>query len=207
VSSKTPKTLGRYEIRAEIGRGMMGVVYEAHDPALGRTVALKTIQVLFAVSESERQIFEQRFETEARLAAGLSHPNIVVVHDVGRDEATGTPFIALEYLKGQPLSEMVPPPMEWQEALRICARLANALHHAHAQAIVHRDIKPANVMVLASGQPKIMDFGIARAPASQLTAAGSSSAHPPTCLPSRRSGTPSTGAATSSRWGPFSTSC
>jgi serine/threonine-protein kinase len=172
MTSVMPKTLGRYEIRSEIGRGMMGVVYEAHDPALGRTVALKTIQVLFAVSESERQIFEQRFVTEARLAAGLSHPNIVVVHDVGRDEATGTPYIALEHLKGQPLSDMVPPPLEWREALRICGRLANALHHAHAQAIVHRDVKPANVMVLPSGQPKIMDFGIARAPASQLTAAG-----------------------------------
>jgi serine/threonine-protein kinase len=172
MTAVIPKTLGRYEIRSEIGRGMMGVVYEAHDPALGRTVALKTIQVLFAISDSERQVFEQRFVTEARLAAGLSHPNIVVVHDVGRDEATGTPYIALEYLKGRPLSDMVPPPMEWREALRICGRLANALHHAHAQAIVHRDVKPANVMVLPSGQPKIMDFGIARAPASQLTAAG-----------------------------------
>jgi len=172
MKTQTPRKLGRYEIRSEIGRGMMGVVYEAHDPALGRTVALKTIQVLFAISESERQVFEQRFETEARLAAGLSHPNIVVVHDVGRDEDTGTPFIALEYLKGRPLADMVPPPLEWREALRICGRVANALHHAHSQGIVHRDVKPANVMVLASGQPKIMDFGIARAPASQLTAAG-----------------------------------
>jgi eukaryotic-like serine/threonine-protein kinase len=172
VSAPLPARLGRYEIRSEIGRGMMGVVYEAHDPALGRVVALKTIQVAFAVSESERAIFEQRFITEARLAAALTHPNIVVVHDVGRDEATGTPYIALEYLKGKPLSDLVPPPLEWREALRITARLADALQLAHSHGIVHRDIKPGNVMLLPNGQPKIMDFGIARAPSSQLTAAG-----------------------------------
>jgi serine/threonine-protein kinase len=167
-----PPQLGRYAIRSEIGRGMMGIVYEAFDPALGRTVALKTIQVAFAISGNERQLFEQRFMSEARLAAGLSHPNIVVVHDVGWDEGSGTPYMALEFLKGQPLADLVPPPLDWREALRIGARLADALYHAHLQGIVHRDVKPANVMLLPSGEPKIMDFGIARAPASQLTAAG-----------------------------------
>ena len=172
MTGTLPKTLGRYEIKAELGRGMMGVVYLALDPALSRTVALKTINVTFAISEQERGVFEQRFVTEARLAAQLSHRNIVVVHDVGRDEATGTPYIALEFLKGKLLSEAVPPPLEWKEALRIVGRLADALHVAHEAKIVHRDIKPANVMILEDGEPKIMDFGIARAPTSNLTAAG-----------------------------------
>ena len=169
-----PKTLGRYEIQGVIGQGTMGVVYKAVDPALDRTVALKTIHLVLGVSPEEREVFEQRFLTEARLAAGLTHPNIVVVHDVGRDEATGTPFIALEYLEGQPLDEYVAAAqtMEWREALRIAARLADALHMAHAQGIVHRDIKPANIMILPNGDPKIMDFGIAKAPASQLTVKG-----------------------------------
>jgi len=190
VTETTPKALGRYEILSEIGRGMMGVVYQAKDPTLGRIVALKTINVSFAVSESERTLFEQRFMNEARLAAGLSHPNIVVVHDVGWDEATRTPYIALEFLQGTNLSDMVPPPMDWREALRITGRLAEALHVAHVQKIVHRDIKPANVMVLPSKEPKLMDFGIARAPASDLTAAGEFFGTPSYMSPEQATGEP-----------------
>lgn len=190
VSDSSPKALGRYEILSEIGRGMMGVVYQAKDPTLGRIVALKTINVSFAVSESERSLFEQRFMNEARLAAGLSHPNIVVVHDVGWDEATRTPYIALEFLQGTNLSDMVPPAMDWREALRITARLAEALHVAHTQKIVHRDIKPANVMVLPSKEPKLMDFGIARAPASDLTAAGEFFGTPSYMSPEQATGEP-----------------
>jgi hypothetical protein len=167
-----PRKMGRYEIVSEIGRGMMGIVYEATDPVLGRRLALKTIQVAFAISPAEREVFEKRFLTEARLAGALQHPNIVIVHDVGWDSETGTPWIAFELLKGEPLSDKVPPPLPWREAARIGARLADALAHAHAAGIVHRDIKPGNVMLLPNGEPKVMDFGIARAPASQLTAAG-----------------------------------
>jgi hypothetical protein len=153
---------------------MMGVVYRALDPALGRTVALKTVHLAFSIPDAEREMFEKRFQAEARAAAGLSHPGIVVVHDVGRDPATGTLFIALEYLQGRTLAAVAPEghPLEWREALRITARLAEALHHAHAEGIVHRDVKPANVMILPSGEPKLMDFGIAKVPASQLTSAG-----------------------------------
>jgi serine/threonine-protein kinase len=153
---------------------MMGVVYEAVDPALGRTVALKTIQLGFGISEHERRVFEERFLTEARLAAGLNHPAIVVVHDVGWDDESGTPFMALEFLKGETLADRLEDgrPMDWRESLRIIARVADALHVAHQEGVVHRDVKPANIMLLPSGEPKIMDFGIAKAPASQLTAAG-----------------------------------
>ena len=97
-----PATIGRYDIRREIGRGMMGVVYEALDTVLGRTIALKAIQLAFPVAPHEREEFERRFFAEAQIAARLSHPNIVVVHDVGRDPESGTLFIALEHLEGGP---------------------------------------------------------------------------------------------------------
>lgn len=173
MAEDTPKTLGRYEIQGEIGRGMMGVVYRALDPALGRTVALKTVRLAFSIPEDQRGNFEKRFLGEARIAAVLSHPGIVVVHDVGRDD-TGTLFIALEFLEGRTLAEILADnePIEWHRALRLVGKIAEALAHAHAQGIVHRDIKPANIMVLPSDEPKIMDFGIAKIPASQLTAAG-----------------------------------
>ncbi|HEY8152339.1 MAG TPA: serine/threonine-protein kinase [Vicinamibacteria bacterium] len=159
-----PATIGRYDIRREIGRGMMGVVYEALDTVLGRTIALKAIQLAFPIAPHEQEEFERRFFAEAQIAARLSHPNIVVVHDVGRDPESGTLFIALEHLQGQPLSALVSAacPMPWREALRIVQRVAEALHHAHAQGVVHRDVKPANIVLLASGEPKILDFGIAR---------------------------------------------
>jgi serine/threonine-protein kinase len=175
LTEKAPKVLGRYLIQAELGRGMMGVVYRAQDPDLGRLVALKTIKLAFPVPESEKAAFEKRFLAEARAAAGLQHPGIVVVHDVGRDAASGTVFIALEYLEGRTLAEATADgaALDWREALRITEKLAEALHHAHAKGIIHRDVKPANIIVVASsGQPKIMDFGIARLPASTLTTAG-----------------------------------
>jgi predicted Ser/Thr protein kinase len=168
-----PRKIGRYEIEGELGRGMMGVVYKARDPELGRAIALKTIHLPFIPSEKEREEFEKRFLTEARIAARLSHPGIVVVHDVGRDGESGTLFIALEYLVGRTLADIADAgAMEWREALRIVARVADALDHAHAAGVIHRDIKPANVMVLRNGEPKIMDFGIAKAEAGHLTSPG-----------------------------------
>ncbi len=174
MKERRPKRLGRYEIRRELGRGTMGVVYEAHDPMLHRRVALKAIQLAFSIPEDARGHYETRFISEARAAAVLSHPGIVVVHDVGRDEESGTLYIALEFLEGQTLEDVTAggTRLEWREALRIGARTAEALQDAHRQGIVHRDIKPANVMLLPSGQPKVMDFGIARLPTSQLTVAG-----------------------------------
>jgi len=177
LSAPAPSALGRYEIRGEIGRGMMGVVYEAVDPALGRTVALKVIHLSFPVTPEEASTFEQRFLSEARIAGRLSHPGIVVVHDAGRDAATGTLFIAMERLEGRTLAQSkTEEPRDWREVLRLGTRLAEALHHAHSAGVVHRDVKPANVMVLASGEPKIMDFGIAKVETARLriTAAGQS---------------------------------
>ena len=154
-------TIGRFEILREIGRGAMGVVYEARDPVLDRTVALKVVQP--PARGDEARPYEERFLAEARIAAALHHPGIVVVHDVGRDPSTGALFIALELLRGETLADLgARGPVEWPTVLRLVAQVARALHHAHLAGVVHRDVKPANVVVLPSGEAKVMDFGIAR---------------------------------------------
>jgi hypothetical protein len=172
--SGSPESVGRYQIRSELGRGMMGVVYLAHDPDLSRDIALKVIRLPGGASAADRSAFERRFFAEARSAARLSHPGIVIVHDVGRDSRSGSLFMALQLLEGQTLDGLLKRRrrLGWTEALRITERVAEALHHAHAEGVVHRDIKPANIMILPNGDPKIMDFGIARLEASRLTATG-----------------------------------
>jgi serine/threonine protein kinase len=174
LMGELPKTIGRYEVLGEIGRGAMGVVYKARDASLRRTVALKTMSLAATVSDELRGQFEKRFYQEARAAAGLQHPGIVVVYEIGTDEATQTPYIALELLRGHTLEKLLAEGgrQVWKEALRIVGRLAEALQHAHSHGVVHRDLKPANVMILASEEPKIMDFGVAKLEASMLTSQG-----------------------------------
>jgi len=187
-----PKVLGRYEIVAEISRGMMGVVYRAVDPVLGRTVALKTVNIRLAESDSDRGSFEDRFMTEARAAALLSHPAIVTVHDLGRDPESGILYIALEHLEGRTLADVVQKdgPLPWRHALTIAGRMAGALDHAHERGIIHRDVKPANIMVLPGGDVKLMDFGIAKIDATDLTAPGDFLGTPSYMSPEQASGTP-----------------
>jgi serine/threonine-protein kinase len=189
------KLIGRYVIQRELGRGMMGVVYLAEDTVLTRTVAVKTIELAFAVAEAERAAFEQRFFTEARVAARLSHPGIVVCHDVGKDPDTGRLFIVFEHLKGRTLSERVAQggPVPWAEAVAIVAKVARAIQHAHLHGIVHRDLKPANVMLLESGAIKIMDFGVARVESMRvrLTAGGQAFGSPLYMSPEQALGHPS----------------
>ncbi len=166
--------IGRYQIQRELGRGMMGVVYLATDPDLGRDIALKAIQIPQGANEADRSSFEQRFFSEARSAARLTHPGIVIVHDVGRDPASGVLYMSLQFLPGQTLDHLLKEKgaLDWKTALRIGKSVAEALHHAHTEGVVHRDIKPANIMILPSGEAKIMDFGIAKIEASTLTATG-----------------------------------
>ena len=104
MTAGAPATIGRYTIEAEVGRGTMGIVYRAKDTLLARTVALKTVAA-FPAPTADAAGFEQRFLNEARAAAALSHPNIVAVHDFGSDPATGTLFMALEFLQGETRSE------------------------------------------------------------------------------------------------------
>ena len=160
---------GRYRIVRKLGAGGMANVYLAEDQELGRRVAIKILNDRHAGDEQ----FVERFRREAKNAAGLSHPNIVSIYD--RGEAEGTYYIAMEYLDGRSLKELIvsrgpaPVAVAIDYARQILARCASRT----ATGIVHRDIKPHNVLVDAEGRVKVTDFGIARAGASQMTEAGS----------------------------------
>jgi HAMP domain-containing protein/predicted Ser/Thr protein kinase len=152
------RQVGRYRIQSRLGRGGMATVYRAHDPSISRDVAIKFLHASLAEDDECRG----RFLREARAAGGLSHPNIVVVHDVG--EIEGRPYMAMELVEGEPLSETLEktPMLPVRDVVLIGMQLARALEYAHARGIVHRDIKPGNIMVLKDGQTiKVTDFGIA----------------------------------------------
>lgn len=152
--------LGRYEVVGELGQGAMGVVYKARDPLIDREVAIKTINLSLAMEEREE--YEARFYQEARAAGRLSHPNIVTVYDVGRNDEVA--YIAMEYLQGRELRDILneTPLLPVEEVLQIVTQVALGLAYAHDHDVVHRDIKPSNVMILHDGHVKITDFGIAR---------------------------------------------
>jgi serine/threonine-protein kinase len=160
---------GRYRIMRKLGSGGMADVYLAEDEELGRRVAIKILNDRHANDES----FVERFRREAKNAAGLSHPNIVSIYD--RGEAEGTYYIAMEYLDGRSLKELVVArgPLPISDAIAAMRQVLGALRFAHRKGVVHRDIKPHNVMADADGRLKVTDFGIARAGVSQMTEAGS----------------------------------
>ena len=170
--TKQLEQLGRYKIRGVIGRGAMGVVYKGYDPTLARWAAVKTVSAS-VLHASEDKTFERRFLNEARAVAGLSHPGILVIYEITRDDS-GTLFMALEYLEGQTLEARlaVGEPIDWTPALTIVQHVAEALHHAHQHGVIHRDVKPANIMLLPSGDVKLMDFGVAKLSAAALTSTG-----------------------------------
>lgn len=155
---------GRYEVIRELGKGAMGVVYLAKDPLIGRLVALKTIRPAASTDDDEANEFQQRFMREAQAAGILSHPSIVTVHDIGQDADTGVSFIAMEYVEGQNLKEIISQavPLKFGESAEIIAQIADALDFAHSKGIVHRDVKPANIMLCGDAKAKITDFGIAK---------------------------------------------
>jgi len=166
--------LGRYEIVRELGKGAMGVVYLAKDPLIGRLVALKTIRAARGDDDETRE-FQQRFIREAQAAGILNHPAIVTVHDIGQDDPSGMNFIAMEYVEGQNLKEILAQgrPLSFDEIGDIIAQVAEALDFAHSKGIVHRDVKPANIILLEGLRAKITDFGIAKiASGGNLTSTG-----------------------------------
>ena len=148
---------GRYHIQGELGSGAMGLVYRAHDPQIDRLVALKVLRQDRVTSEE----FVYRFLKEAKAIGRLSHPNIVTVYDAGQDHETI--YIAMEFLEGKPLNEVIQERrLSVEEVVNIGVHVAEALDYAHSQGIVHRDIKPSNIFVTSFKRPIITDFGIAR---------------------------------------------
>jgi len=149
--------IGKYEVIGQIGRGGMGTIYRARDPVLQRAVALKVISNLEVTPELRRRFFR-----EAQACARITHPNIVIVHDMGEDD--GRLFIVMELLEGEELRRVIArqAQLSLKDKLDIVRQLCDGLHFAHQKGVVHRDIKPANVIVLRTGQVKILDFGIAQ---------------------------------------------
>ncbi len=161
--------LGKYEIRGEIGRGAMGVVYRAWDTALEREVALKTMDVGGRIDAEESTV---RFLREAKAAGRMRHPNIVTIYELG--EESGAPFIAMELMEGTDLRGVLSgdalPPLD--RRLAIVSDICRGLEFAHRAGIVHRDIKPANIFLLDDGSVKILDFGVAKLASSDATRTG-----------------------------------
>jgi serine/threonine-protein kinase len=182
---------GRYEVLATLGQGAMGTVYKAVDPLIERTVAIKTINL--DLSNEERVEFEERFYREAKSAGRLSHANIVTIYDVG--ETDDIAYIAMEYLEGKSLREMLDTgvvlPIE--KISKIVARIAGALNYAHENQVVHRDIKPANIMITSNRDVKIMDFGIAQIPTGSRTQLGTVLGSPKYMAPEQVDGKPTDG--------------
>jgi len=159
------ESFGRYQLHEQLGQGGMGVVYRAHDTVLERIVALK----LVGVSYTDDPEMRERFFREARAAAQLTHKNIVTVYDLG--EHDGRPYLAMEYLAGEDLQRRLARPdrMPFSRRLEVACEICEGVAHAHAHGIVHRDLKPANIYLAEDGGVKILDFGLARPMASQLT--------------------------------------
>ncbi|MCB9558073.1 MAG: serine/threonine protein kinase [Deltaproteobacteria bacterium] len=148
--------IDQYRVLHLLGRGSMGAVYLAEDRALQRKVALK-----FVCSKSWHGELRERFLFEARTTARLSHPNIVTVYSVG--EFRGWPYLALEYLDGGTLRQLLAPgPLEVPEALSFALQIARALQHAHRHGLLHRDLKPDNIMIANDGRLRVVDFGLAK---------------------------------------------
>jgi serine/threonine protein kinase len=165
--SRTPdipviNRIGRFHIIRELGRGTVGSVYLGHDPIIDRSVAIKTFNPGLTLNEKKK--YEQHFINEARAAGRLSHSNIVTIFDASSEG--GVTYIAMEYLQGSELKKLLDSGSRFSpdEVASIVRRIADALSYAHKNGVIHRDIKPANIFLLDGSQPKLVDFGIARAP-------------------------------------------
>ncbi|MGE5160840.1 MAG: serine/threonine-protein kinase [Betaproteobacteria bacterium] len=160
-----PQTIGRFTVLNEIGRGSYGVVYAAHDPVLGREVALKIIPL--AAEERFRTQIEASFLREAKSAGGMSHPGIVTIYDAGKTDTLA--YIAMERLHGQDLHEYLAAGnrMNARQAAAMMMRVADAIHYANKRGLVHRDIKPSNIFLSRDLKPKLLDFGTALAPVAE----------------------------------------
>jgi len=170
--SETPQKIGKYEVRGLVGKGAMGVVYNAVDPALGRAVAIKTLSLAALSGSPHEAEMRLRFLREARSAGMLQHPNIITVHELF--EEGGTAYLVMELLEGASLSSLLrrKKDLTLGERLSIIDQIAAGLSEAHRHRIIHRDLKPSNVFVLRNGVVKVLDFGVAKMGEGELTKAG-----------------------------------
>lgn len=166
---KAMESVGRYQIRGELGRGGMGVVYCAYDPQLDREVAIKVVSLPAGVSGVEAETFRKRLLQEARTAGMLSHAGIVAIHDVL--EAEGQPCIVMEFVRGESLENVLKREvrLSTEKAFAVVRDIAGALDFAHCHDVVHRDVKPANILIDTHRHVKIADFGIAKRLNSEMT--------------------------------------
>ena len=194
METRQSRRFGRYEIVAELGRGAVGVVYQARDPQIDRMVALKTI-LLPGLDPKEEEEYRQRFLVEAQAAGRLQHPGIVTIFDVGEDPEKHDPYIVLEYVAGQSLNQLLlrEKKLPLRTALQLAEEIADALDYAHTQGVVHRDIKPANILITEEGHAKIADFGIAKLNLAQFTLPGRVLGTPAYMAPEQLSGEPADG--------------
>jgi len=150
--------VGRYEILEIVGTGASGRVARAHDPMIGRIVAIKLLSPELAKGEARQKFFQ-----EARVIGQLAHPAIITLHDMGIDEPTSTPYLVMEYLDGQPLDRILDKgSVPLQRASAWIADVASALAVAHRKGVIHGDVKPANIIVTSDNKVKLTDFGMAR---------------------------------------------
>jgi serine/threonine protein kinase len=171
MDAPLPPHIGRYRVRRELGRGAMGMVYEAEDPDIGRAVAIKLVRADL-LDGTDRDEFLTRFRHEARAAGRCTHPNIVALYDLAQHE--GNPFLAMEYVDGIDLAQALRKRGRFtpEEAVAAITQVLNALAAAHAAGIVHRDVKPANILLQPNGHVKVTDFGISHLSTSDLTQQG-----------------------------------
>jgi tetratricopeptide (TPR) repeat protein/tRNA A-37 threonylcarbamoyl transferase component Bud32 len=178
-------TFARYEIRSRLGQGVSAIVYRAWDRELRREVALKVLHEISVLNDVGRE----RFRREAQSAAGLSHPNVVAVYDAG--EEAGRLFCVMEVVEGRQLRDVLKDPsLSEGERIRLVEGSARGLAAAHARGIVHRDVKPTNILVTASGEPKLADFGLAHLMNQELTRTGATLGTPLYMSPEQVRGKP-----------------
>jgi len=172
-----PTTIGRYVVENLVGIGGMGQIYKAHDPDIGRSVAIKLISTKL-MSGVDRAEYLRRFRREAQAAARCAHPNIVAIYDFALHE--GQPFIAMEFVYGASLRQALDaaPVMAVPDAIRIMLQVLDALASAHTLGVIHQDIKPANIMLTPDMQVKVADFGISRFANTEVTSVSSSMGTP-----------------------------